>query len=243
MQNNYNFCEFDETIISYFHFSEDFVLPLKVDISDIQIKESKVRFLKAKKENNTLMVDMTNSPYKHEYEYVKFKSEILEYLDYVDCESKLFDKSKHNLLEHLELTSKAQLLDFLIEVVEVPMSSFIELRNEIEGYKSVLMGNFMERLKEFMAYNDNLPTWKPDTKGINPSNYDTSFTQTYIKTQSIVEYGSGIIFFKENIGKSLSEFSWRELQLRLMFLNRKSQVDSEQNRMQNDMYKTIETKN
>lgn len=242
MQNNYNFSEFDEVIYSYFNFSEEFVLPLKIDIADIRFKEYNSKQFKAKRENNTLIINKIESPYLKQYEYAKFKLEILEYINYIDCESKLFDNGKHNLLEHLELKDKIQLLDYLIDVMEVPMSSFIEMKSEIELYKGILISNFMDKLKEFMDYNDNLPTWKPDMKGINPANYDTSFTQTYIKTQSMIEYGNGLVFFKENIGKAFSEFSYREIQLRLMFLNRKSQVDSEQNRMQNDMYKTIDTK-
>ena len=143
MQNNYNFSEFDEVILSYFYFSEELVLPLKIDIANVRIKESNVKHFKAKKENNTLTVNLTDSPYKKDYEYAKFKNEILEYLDYIDCESKLFDNGDSNLLQHLKLNNRSELLDFLIKDLEVPMTLFVDLKLEIEYYKGILMSNFM----------------------------------------------------------------------------------------------------
>jgi hypothetical protein len=51
----------------------------------------------------------------------------------------------------------------------------------------------------------------------------------------MIEYQNATPLFAENEGKSYANYSWREIQVRLMFLNRKNQVDSESNRMQNDI--------
>ena len=241
ISNNYNFSEFDEVIISYFEIAEDFILPLKIDIADIRIKQENIKQVKIKVENNTLNINKMPSPYETQYAYLKFENDTLSYMDYIDCDSRLFEGNTKNLLQHLGLKNKLELVNLLIKEMEVPLQVILNLKQEIELYKSNLMNSFLNRLKEYLIFNDNLPEWKPDTKGINPKNYDTAMSQTYIKIQSMMEYHNSTPFFAENKGKSYSEWSWREIQLRLMFLNRKNQTDSEQNRMQNDMYKTLDT--
>lgn len=48
----------------------------------------------------------------------------------------------------------------------------------------------------------------------------------------MIEYHNSTPLFSENIGKAYSDWSWREIQTRLMFLTRKNQVSTEENRMQ-----------
>jgi hypothetical protein len=238
--NNYNFAEFDEVIYSYFYLSNDIVIPLRVDISNISITEYNEIFFKGEKTERELIIDNNDSPFKQEYEYLIFKRGLKDFLKHLDLESKLFDNNKHTLLEHLELKTLDDLIEHMLKVWEVDIQTLMNLKIEISNYASMLMENFIYKLKEYLELNPNPREFKPDMKGINPKDYDTSFSQTYIKLQSMIEYHNSTPLFKENYGKAYSEYSWREIQTRLMFLNRKNQVDTEQNRMQDDIYKKMD---
>ena len=231
--DNFSFNEFNETIISYFYLNDEIAIPLKIDIADINFNADNTKFLKAKKENNNFIINKNKNPFQDNYDYLIFKNEIKKYLKFLDFNSKLFENNTLTLLEYFNLKNIDELLDYFIKYLEVPISKFLDLKNEIELYKEILMGNFMERLKEYMQYNEDLPEFKPDLKGVSADKFDLKTSQTYIKAQSIIEYHNATVFFPENLGKSYSEWSWREIQVRLMFLGRKNQVDSENNRLQN----------
>lgn len=239
--NNYNFAEFDEVIYSYFYFSDDIVIPLKIDIADISIKEYNEIFFKAERTEKEIIIDNNDSPFKQEYETIFFKRSLKEFLKYIDVESKLYNDNSETILEHLELNTLDELVNYILQVWEVDIQTLMTLKIEISNYTSMLMENFIYRLKNYLELNENPVPFKPDMKGINPKDYDTSFSQTYIKLQSMIEYHNSTPLFKENYGKAYSEYSWREIQTRLMFLNRKNQVDTEQNRMQDDMYKKMDS--
>jgi hypothetical protein len=230
MKNSYNFSEFDETIYSYFYINENICLPLRIDIADIKVYSNSYKFLKCKKEDNKIIIDKRDNPFKDDYEYYLLKQEIRKFLIHIDIKSKLFDNQ--NLLEYLKVKDLDELIDYLLEYLEVPIQTISNLKNELEFYIDILKGNFIDKVQKYLEINKNPKEFKPDLKGVNPKDFDTHFTQSYIKLQSMIEYHNSTPLFSENIGKAYSDWSWREIQTRLMFLTRKNQVSTEENRMQ-----------
>ena len=55
--NNYNFAEFDEVMYSYFYLSNDIVIPLRVDISNVSITEYSEIFFKGERTEKELTVN------------------------------------------------------------------------------------------------------------------------------------------------------------------------------------------
>lgn len=235
MENN-NFSEFDEVILSYFYLSEDICIPLRVDIADIDFSENKERQLKLKFENKQVTLYKTDSPFDYSKYYLI--KEIEKIVKHIDVKSELFEYK--NLLEFLELKNTKELAIYIIDYLKVPVFKIVELKEEICGYKELLKANFMAKLKEYMLLNENPKDFSPDYHGVDSKNFDMKISQTYIKAQNLIEYHNSTPFFKENINKAYQEWSWREIQLRLMYLNRKNQIDTEQNRLQDAIHKAIE---
>ena len=69
---NHNFSEFNIALNSYFKISEDFIIPLRIDIKDINFKDYDEIFLNIDKDNNEIIIDYDN-PFLEALEKSKLK--------------------------------------------------------------------------------------------------------------------------------------------------------------------------
>ena len=82
----------------------------------------------------------------------------------------------------------------------------------------------MDKLVEILDYNRSFPNLIiEDTM---PKSYKELliYTNEMSKFQSGIEY-SPVIIFRENIGKPLIEFSWREVELKCVYISMKNKIE------------------
>ena len=124
---------------------------------------------------------------------------------------------------------------------------FIQIKNFIIMNINLLTEIFIKRATDYLILDskkksNRVVTSTPSNNGIKFSDYDTETSQTYIKLQSQIEYHTRPIF-QENWDKAYSEWSWREQQIRLMFLMRKDFIESQIEKYKSDsMPRMDETK-
>jgi len=230
-EQNHNFSEFDLRIVSFYNLNDEVSLPILIDIADVNFKEYTDIHLHIIKQENRIVLDERN-PYYQDYLVCKQEEEIKKYIKYIDDKTPLFEGK--TLSEHLGKDIYSWLIEIGIDEVD-----FINFREFIIRHINHLTNIFNNKANEYFAFSDKKSQGSKTIHGISPENYDFKQTQTYNKIQTMIDYQNATPIFPENLGRAFSDYSWREIQVRMKFLHRKNQIDNEMKNMEGDINKAI----
>nr|DAW75198.1 MAG TPA: hypothetical protein [Bacteriophage sp.]DAX46439.1 MAG TPA: hypothetical protein [Ackermannviridae sp.] len=188
-----------------FKLDGDITLPFLFHIKDI--KDTSVNETKLSKE------------YKQLLEYKKLKNLLDDILNFIDLDLFLIDKSdileftdiefiKDDLIYDKYRVKDIYELNKLIAKLELTEVELYDLREYIVDEQNKLITEFLDILH----------------KEMENGKKTEHLSEAFMSIQVCSEFGNGVIF-KENIGKCMSEFSFREIETKRAYLSRKYEVE------------------
>lgn len=203
---------------SYFVLNEDLTIPLYIDIADIIDYEYNTSQYKVDILRNNVRIDNTGNPF--EAELVKYQVyNILDYYFKFIDKRKLFENCTLNFFEYLE--------KYNIDKYDIfDESEFQRFRNEVGFYINQVKNKFLDKAKELLDYDRDFPKQYNPKESDMPQDVKENIMYPLGMTmiQGDIEYPSNIIF-PENINKPVSEHSFREIQLKAMYLHMKNKIE------------------
>lgn len=188
-----------------FKLDGDITLPFLFHIKDI--KDTSVNETKLSKE------------YKQLLEYKKLKNLLDDISNFIDLDLFLIDKSdisefmdiefiKDDLIYDKYRVKDIYELNKLITKLELTEVELYDLREYIVDEQNKLITEFLDILH----------------KEMENGKKTEHLSEAFMSIQVCSEFGNGVIF-KENIGKCMSEFSFREIETKRAYLSRKYEVE------------------
>ena len=216
---------------SWCKLNEDLTLPLYIHIKDIETDEihitnGKVEFLR-----NELMIDKTDSPFIEQYNEYVLKKDFLYFLRFID-KRQIFNNCTQSFAEFMYGCSTDEQLYYTLVGLGLTVTMFQKLKTEIIYFINKIKSTFIQRCESIFEYNKKFPTLHIKKDDIDKRyeeyySYPTQMTMV----QSALEYTNTTIFV-ENKGKVYSEWSWRELQYRTMYIHTKYKIEGFINKVQ-----------
>ena len=120
--------------------------------------------------------------------------------------------------------------EYCMESYDVSYESLYLASNEILYHIQQIKTEFRQKVIEMIDFDKKFPEVpkSPDDDKYNvPEHMKEGFkyTETMVILKSCFD-NNGKIYFKENIGKSYEEYSWREKELILLYDTNKSKIDN-----------------
>ena len=198
---------------------EDFVIPIYVDIADIKwVDEDFVVDDKIEMINGQIRFNKLNSPFQQQYKDYSLKENIKSYLKFVD-KRKLFNGLNESYYE-------GNLEHFYNQLIQSGFTTlmFVNLKNEINYYINKVKFKFLTAVTEILDYERSFPFIRQ--KEETPENIKKlmAYPSEMSLFQSAIEYTNTIIF-PENIGKAFTDYSWREIQFKVMYISMKNSIE------------------
>lgn len=196
---------------------EKYHIPIKIHIKDINFRNDI--------ELELGLLGKEGDPFFCEFEQLRMINYYKKYLKYINVEDKLFSNYTKNFLEYNEMKS----IDEILHVLDKEELAYII--SKIIPIESLMVNLYRNRLFEMLKLDVddyNKINYKP--KNIKPKDLQDylEYTRGYIMTQVFKEYNP-TIFFPENIGKSVEDFSFREIELHMCYITRKTKIDNMNN--------------
>lgn len=164
---------------------------------------------------------MMSTEYNNILTCKKLKEKIDAIVTFVDLDLFLLDESEYIKLkeygiEFIEddlLHKKYKIKDIsnlikLFELMDLTENELYDLRNYIVDSQNYLIEVFVSTLHRLLENGQKT----------------THLSEAFMSIQICAEFGSSVIF-KENLGKCMSEFSFRELETKRAYLSRKYEVE------------------
>ena len=202
-----------------FHINEEvYNIPLYVHIKDINDYDEKNIGYKMDILRNDFRLNLTDNPFNDYYLRYNLLKEMDYYFQFID-KRKLFTDEN------------GQFIDFFTYIgfdlrEAMDEGTFIGLRNEIQYYINYVKLQFIENCKLLLDFDREFPQhYKPSDSGLPPDvkeNIIYPLGMTMI--QGYIEYPSNIIF-EENLGKPVNTHSFREVQLKAMYIHMKNKIE------------------
>ena len=215
----------------------DLFFPIIVNISNIydnqfpEIMEYKVDFISNKNGELKYNIDKTDFPYKEQVEISELRNKIYYIHSFIDF-------SLINVYnEHLgDLTKKVLDLniynkeDFFIYVMQndnIHEDDITRIMYEINFLIVKCKNIFVERAIKYLDFDRVLPGITLDKKSQLVDQYKDymEYPIGLMELQQVSEYPMSI-WFEENIGKAYNEWSWREKQLKKMYITAKVRIEN-----------------
>lgn len=175
-------------------------------------------------ENN---IDYAKDDFRLYYQIAETEKVKITYFEnFLDYRTKLFfDEESSELVNFLEYYGFENVYDF-INILDD--SDILRFKNQADKMIRFCINEFTYRAKKILGCDIDLPPIittkdKPDHIWTQICEY-LAKTKGYLETQLITEYPNNIMF-EENIGKSFDNFSFREIQYKLLFLHKKESGD------------------
>lgn len=236
MTKQNNFLEASNIRIKTYFEISGINIPIIVDISKIKdeqkylLKEDSM-FYKVFFEKDDVYIVDEKSP---DFLYGKFQDlntcwRILSIIhDFIDQET-ILDSKGSTVLQLLKLSiKKKEFCTFFMESGLVSFEELLKIYNELLFYIERTKNLFIQNITDCLDFDKSFPfiSIKPKDSDI-PKNLLEKASQTVGMNElsSAIEFG-GTILFKENIGKSYEEWSWRERYIRRMYLDLKARTDN-----------------
>jgi hypothetical protein len=215
-------------------------IPIKIHIKDIPSKDTSFPLYY----NNEVNIEgsdsilLTHKPSK--YDRVRndiAKIEVCKiYLKFIDTEIQLFNGK--NFLEFYGLDCVEDLLE---ELSSYELQKLIDICDEIMRN---IINEFYDNMFEFLDKKEDIPKIHLDDK--SDSLFDeivkySSKGKGYLIAQIGIEFPANV-FFQENVGKAISEWSFRELELQCAYMNEKNTIDGLMNKYQAKQHEDIDKK-
>ena len=189
-----------------------FLIPIHIHIKNIYIGNK----------SEEVELEFMNDEMSFEFERLK----IIEYQKrnfiHINVADKIYNNFNQNFLEYHNLESIDELLFFFDEY------DLKTINDHIDKYLTYMIKEFRDRLYNTLKIDDKPPKvgYKPETEMPKNIKDYLTYTEGYILSQSNLEFGNGVPFFEENIGKSYNEYSFREKEIILAYLTMKNRTES-----------------
>lgn len=157
-----------------------------------------------------------------DYEYVKLKEieEIKRNFKFINVKDKLYNNFSKNFLEYNNMEDIEELI-----YMGYDEGFFNDLNNHIDEIKRIVLNEYTRRLNIMFELNIEPPVINIKDRNI-PQQINEYMKKdiNYLIGQMGIEY-NGTIYFDENIGKGISDWSFRELKLHLAYLTIKNRKE------------------
>ena len=194
----------------------DTLIPIYIHLKDINLQR-----------DNNLHIFEDGDPFEYEYTKLGDLKSYTWHLKFINTNDKLFDDLTKNFLEYHNLSSIDELLYIFDEI------DLRELISHLMVIINSMMNEFRERLYNMLKIEEKVPKISLEEKYKMPENIKEylQFTYGYTISQMAIEHNP-TVFFPENKGKSIIEWSFREFELHLAYLTIKSRIESTEDRWQ-----------
>ena len=212
------------------------IIPLYIHLKDINDYKEHIEFKKIEIIRDNIKLDKTEHPFRKQIELYKKMQEIKYYLDFIDNRPIFNGKTWKEVF--LGIDKDDDIVDGLVKI-GFSLFDFIKLKNEIGYYIQYLKKECVKTIIELLDYERAFPniTLK-DNKMKQYENYMT-YTQHMSILQNAFEYTNAVLF-PENLGKAYFEYSFRELQLKVMYISMKNKIEGFINKVQSKLMESPE---
>lgn len=206
-------------------------VPICVDISKIKDSNTKTEIFKVEFINGTdeyciVMDNLYKELFGKEEDLKEFINMCDIIYDSIDNTVRLTNGKTFN--ETIGINCKEEFINFVINSSITDKNEINLIYTELCIYIWKAKSLFTNNVLELFEYNKVFPvipnkdsTPKPPQEWLEYCSYPIGM----IGLQTIMEYPTQIIF-PENIGKAYSEFSWREIEVKRIYLSKKSKLDN-----------------
>lgn len=201
------------SIETWFELNQEYAIPLYIHIKDINEYDEKVSNYKIDILNKSYRINKLDSPFKNEILQYNIKKTMDYYLKFID-ERKLFNGK-----------SFSETLDFPIYDL-FDEGEFRNFVNEINHYIHKVKFMFLVEAKLLLEYDRKFPKHYTPKENDTPEDVkeNTCYPIGMTMIQGEIEYPSNILF-EENINKPVSQHSFREVQLKAMYIHMKNKIE------------------
>lgn len=223
--------------IRSFTMLDDLFFPIIVNISNIydnnfpEIIEYKVNFISNKDGELKYEIDKTDFPYKEQIELFELKNKIYFIHSFIDFS--LINTNNENVsalikkIYNLDITKKEDFFTYFINNSNIKEEDITRIMYEINFLVIKCKNIFIERAIDYLDFKRQLPGITLDKKSQLIDQYKDymEYPIGLMELQQVSEYPMSI-WFEENIGKSYNEWSWREKQLKKMYITTKVRLEN-----------------
>lgn len=223
---------FDKLNISIRSFTEvgGLIFPLKICIKDISqeredIIDYKVEFISNKDDDFVYNVDTTQSPFYKEIEMLDLKQKTDHLFKFID--HSIRDAKGKSVCDYLNIYTSDDFFEFIVDNEFISIDNVIKMLYEVNFLVAKVKGMFLERAMDFLDWNRHFPNIKLKQESRIPESFKeaTMYPSSMIGLQTVSEYPMEV-WFSENVGKSYSEWSWREVELKKMYITMKTRIEN-----------------
>ncbi len=215
----------------------DLFFPIIVNISNIydnqfpEIMEYKVDFISNKNGELKYNIDKTDFPYKEQVEISELRNKIYYIHSFIDFSlinvynEHLGDLTKKVL--DLNISNKEDFFIYVMQNDNIHEDDITRIMYEINFLIVKCKNIFVERAIKYLDFDRVLPGITLDKKSQLVDQYKDymEYPIGLMELQQVSEYPMSI-WFEENIGKSYNEWSWREKQLKKMYITAKVRIEN-----------------
>ena len=246
MQTTFNFASLDISR-TYDLKIGDLNIPLLIHIKDIRENEGSPKVfeeevIKYVDDDGRHMEIHSNESTVYDVirNHIKLKESFRNYARFIDVNIPLFNGGRECFLEYYELDSLDDLLEILSE------SDMQKLINKCDEIVVAIMEEFFINIKAFLTNGTSVPVIR-----LKASKFDADMDAIskysdkpsgYLIAQIGVEFAMNI-FFEENIGKAISQWSLRELQLQALYITEKNIMEGLTDKWKAKQHEDMESKN
>jgi hypothetical protein len=206
----------------------DLILPIKIDIADIKddgqifIDDFIISDIVTTKENVKYMLDKTETPFINAYKFDKIKDIIRKIWKFVDKD--LETSIENNIINLLNIQTYDDFEFFMLRFDLISYEDIKRIIDIIIYYEANIKYRFIEEAKNLLELDKeypNIPLKKDEFSSfIEKYNEYYKYNYTMTSLQSVSEYPMDI-WFPENVGKAYFDWSWREQEMKRMYVTAK----------------------
>ena len=216
------------SIEAWFELGEDYNLPIFIDIADVREYVNIPEKIKIDMARNDYRINTTNSPFKKVYDKYKLRQDLLRCLNFID-KRPIYDGE--TFIQHeYEVDTTEELLDILLKN-GIQADTFVMFKKQLDYYIDRVKFKFLVNAKDILDYDREFTTFALKDEIPQHIAKHMIYSPFMSHFQSGMEY-SDVIIFPENIGKSFMEYSWREVNFKLMYISMKNKIEGFGNKYQ-----------
>lgn len=214
----------------------DLFLPIIVDIKNIVDKEEEIEYYKVvfmeNKDDFKYAVDTTENIFEDQIKNYEIKKKLLFIHKFIDFE--IIDSSNNNVgitmnkLFDYDITNGESFVNMIFSLPNFyNEEDIIKAVYEINFYIGRIKNKFIEKAKQIFDWDREFPIVRLESDNLIDPNLKKHATYPFamLELQCVSEYPMAI-WFSENYGKAYDEWSWREKELKKMYITMKNRLES-----------------
>lgn len=215
----------------------DLFLPIIVNINNIYDNETEidnyiVNFITNKNNEFKYEIDLTNSPFQKQIEAYDFMNKIKFIYKYIDIDIIDYNGTNigeaYNKLLNYDISKFDNFYKYIVNTDNITEDDITKAIFQIQFLIVKCKNIFIERAKEYLDFDrvfPNISLKHGNSVYMNKYNKTMLYPMGMIELQTVSEYPMDI-WFEENKNKAFSEWSWREKQLKKMYITMKVKIEN-----------------